>query len=76
MSRIIEAPRRKTQEIRTRDKAGKIIPITINHPNYSNRPRLNLPQEGLRANLPQLNLSEPVWIAPHLRKPSWKKRHI
>lgn len=76
MSRYIEAPRSRTQGIRTRDKAGKIIPVTVIYPDHSNRPRLNLPLEGLGANAPRLNLSEPVWVAPHLRKPAWKRRRV
>nr|MBI5456043.1 hypothetical protein [Candidatus Levybacteria bacterium] len=74
MSRNIEAPKRRTQEFRSRDKAGKIIPVKIISPDYSKDPRLNLPPGGLGADAPRLNFSEPIWVAPHLRKPSWKKR--
>lgn len=62
------------REIKVREKNGSVKKITVLIPSNDNVPRLNIPPGGLHQDKPQLNLSEPVWVPPHLRKPSWKKQ--
>lgn len=62
------------REIKVREKNGSVKRIMVLIPSNDNVPRLNIPPEGLNHDAPKLNLSEPVWVPPHLRKPSWKRR--